>query len=139
MERLTKTNWRNLDPWECCGQDSYCQRGCHDIGGCTKGCVVPQIYHRLAAYEDTGLSPEGIKALRQEKCIADEKEKAAEPVCKVGDEVYQTDGIRIYASRIKNVMYDCGAIAFDKAAIGRSVFFTLEEAERAIKNGKDGD
>ena len=61
MERLTIKNWRNLDPWEMCGQDNYCKRGCHDQGGCTKGCIVPRIYGRLAAYEDTGLAPEEIK------------------------------------------------------------------------------
>lgn len=57
MERLTNKAWRNFDPWECCGQDKYCQRGCHDPGGCTKGCIVPRLYARLGAYEDTGLEP----------------------------------------------------------------------------------
>ena len=61
MERLTSKYWRNLDPWEMCGQDNYCKRGCHDQGGCTKGCIVPRIYARLAAYEVTGLTPEEIK------------------------------------------------------------------------------
>ena len=60
MERLTNKAWRNFDPWECCGQDKYCQRGCHDPGGCTKGCIVPQLYARLGAYEDTELTPEEI-------------------------------------------------------------------------------
>ena len=60
MDRLTIKNWRNLDPWEMCGQDNYCKRGCHDQGGCTKGCIVPRIYGRLATYEDTGLEPQDI-------------------------------------------------------------------------------
>ena len=60
MKRLTRKNWRNLDPWETCGQDNYCKRGCHEQGGCTKGCIVPRIYARLAAYEDSGLEPEEI-------------------------------------------------------------------------------
>ena len=60
MERLTEICWRNLDPWECCGQDYYCKRGCHDKGGCINGCVVPKVYCRLAAYEDTGLTPDEI-------------------------------------------------------------------------------
>lgn len=64
MERLTDTYWRNLDPWECCGQDHYCQRGCHDEGGCTKGCIVPKLYGRLAAYEDIGLTPKEIVAMK---------------------------------------------------------------------------
>lgn len=63
MERLTRKNWRNLDPWEMCGQDNYCKRGCHDQGGCTKGCIVPRIYDRLAVYEDTGLEPEEIERI----------------------------------------------------------------------------
>lgn len=64
MERLTNTAWMNFDPWECCGQDDYCQRGCHDEGGCANGRIVPQIYHRLATYEDIRLLPEEIKALQ---------------------------------------------------------------------------
>ena len=60
MERLTNKAWRNFDPWECCGQDEYCQRGCHDPGGCTKGCIVPQLYARLGDYEDTELTSEEI-------------------------------------------------------------------------------
>lgn len=52
MERLTDKSWRNLDPWECCGQDKYCKRGCHEQGGCTNGCIVPKLYTRLAEYED---------------------------------------------------------------------------------------
>ena len=66
MERLTDTAWRNLDPWECCGQDYYCQMGCHDEGGCANGCIVPKTYFRLAVYEDTGLAPEEITALQEE-------------------------------------------------------------------------
>lgn len=62
MERLTDVCWKNLDPWECCGQDYYCKRGCHDKGGCTNGCIVPKLYVRLAAYEDPGMTPEEIKA-----------------------------------------------------------------------------
>ena len=60
MERLTEKCWRNLDPWECCGQDKYCQRGCHDEGGCTNGCKVPKMYCKLAKYEDL-----------EEQCIAE--------------------------------------------------------------------
>lgn len=63
MGRLTSEAWRNFDPWECCGQDKYCQRGCHDPGGCTKGCIVPRLYARLGAYEDTARTPEEVIAL----------------------------------------------------------------------------
>ena len=60
MERLTDKAWRNFDPWECCGKDNYCKRGCHEPGGCTNGCIVPKLYARLAKYEDTGKTPEEI-------------------------------------------------------------------------------
>lgn len=73
MERLTEKHWRNMDPWECCGQDRFCHRGCHDMGGCTYGCIVPKLYARLAAYEDTGLTPEEITAAanRRHDCKID--------------------------------------------------------------------
>lgn len=60
MERLTEENWQDLAPWECCGQGQYCKRKCHEEGGCTNGCIVPQLYRRLAAYEDSGLTPEEV-------------------------------------------------------------------------------
>ena len=66
MERLTIKNWRNLDPWETCGQDNYCKRGCHEQGGCTKGCIVARIYAHLAVYEDSGLEPEEIKGFAED-------------------------------------------------------------------------
>ena len=44
-ERLTVKEWRNLDPWETCQNDRYCQHDC-------KGCIVPKLYVRLAEYED---------------------------------------------------------------------------------------
>lgn len=54
--------------------------------------------------------------------------------CKVGDRVYQTDGIRIYKSTIKNIIYDTdGGIAFDNRAIGNSIFLNCEEAEAKIE------
>ena len=55
------------------------------------------------------------------------------PPCKVGDTVYETDGIRIYESTIKQVIYDTNSIAFDARAIGTSIFLTREEAEKALK------
>jgi len=75
MERLTEKHWRNLDPWECCGQDKYCHRGCHEEGGCTKGCIVPKIYDRLATYEDTGLEPCDYNAMRSALEQSDEARK----------------------------------------------------------------
>jgi len=64
-ERLTDECWRNLDAWECCGQDRYCNRGCDEEGGCINGCIVPKLYTKLAKYEDVGYSPEEILHLEK--------------------------------------------------------------------------
>lgn len=53
-----------IDPWEACGQDKYCKRGCHDPGGCCNGCNVPKLYWRLYEYEETGLTPEEVATLK---------------------------------------------------------------------------
>lgn len=61
------------------------------------------------------------------------------PPCKVGDTVYETDGVRIYESTIdevtyytNNVIYYTSGVAFDETAIGHSVFLTREEAEAKL-------
>lgn len=54
------------------------------------------------------------------------------PPVRVGDTVYQTDGVRTYKSEVKEVIYDCGIVAFDESAIGNSVFLTKEEAEKSL-------
>ncbi len=60
--------------------------------------------------------------------------------CKVGDTVYQTDGIRIYELEILDISlrknkpyYETESIDFDNDAIGKTVFLTKEEAEKALK------
>jgi hypothetical protein len=135
MERLTDKSWRNLDPWECCGQDQYCKRGCHEKGGCTNGCIVPKLYEKLAKYED--LEKQGLlKKLP----------------CKIGDIVYvnypivcdlyaaECEVTRIWKDRFSDSIefrlepieqrseylraYEC--------EFGKSIFFTKSEAEQAL-------
>lgn len=62
------------------------------------------------------------------------------PLCKVGDVVYQTDGVRIYELEIFDVLlyknklvYETESIDFDTRAIDKTVFLTREEAEKALK------
>lgn len=50
----------------------------------------------------------------------------------VGTKIYQTDGVRVYESTIKNVLYDSDSICFDESAIGSSIFLSKEEAENKI-------
>lgn len=65
-------------------------------------------------------------------------------LCKVGDTVYQTDGVRIYELEILDVLlhknkpyYETESIDFDNDAIGKSIFLTREEAEAKLKEKKD--
>ena len=76
MERLTDRCWRNLDPWECCGQNFHCSRKLNDDGGCINGCIVPKLYKHLAEYED--LEEQGL---------------LLKLPCKVGTTVYVIDTI----------------------------------------------
>ncbi len=50
MERLTVNDLDKVcyDPWELCGMNSCCTKGCHDEGGCTKGCEILKMYRKLA-------------------------------------------------------------------------------------------
>ena len=60
--------------------------------------------------------------------------------CKVGDIVYETDGIRIYELTILNISlhknkpyYETDGVDFDDDAIGKSIFLTRREAETKLK------
>lgn len=165
MERLTNKAWRNFDPWECCGQDKYCQRGCHDPGGCTKGCIVPQLYARLGAYEDTELTPEEIdmdheaaEQLRHlcRNCDLDRLEKLAEAdrdgrvvvrPCNVGDTLFRVFAGEILEHKVRNMRYlaiqgrwDIDTTPFCsyvESSIGKTIFLTREEAKAALEATKN--
>lgn len=165
MERLTNKDWRNFDPWECCGQDKYCQRGCHDPGGCTKGCIVPRLYARLGAYEDTGLTPGEVKSMQEEHFSGLEMAKLHSALmelkkyqeadrdgrlvvlpCKVGDTVYFALLGRIIEKQVFSIVsfsnstrIYCGGTSeyFRPEDIGKTFFLTHEEAEKALEAKKD--
>ena len=115
---------------------------------------------RLAAYEDTGLEPEAVQTVKlalaakhmvdletlnntsisrlEELVEADKDGRVIILPCKV----YETDGVRVYEHTVREVIYEtAGGPAFDKNAIGKSIFLTRAEAERAIQEmegKKDG-
>ena len=65
FERLTPEHWWNnacYDTWEICGLDYVCKRDCRE----PVPCKIPQMLYRLAAYENTKLTPEQIEAQQQE-------------------------------------------------------------------------
>lgn len=51
---------------------------------------------------------------------------------KPGDKVYQTDGVRIYESTVRRVLFDADGLVFDCRAVGKSVFLTREDAEQRM-------
>lgn len=150
MERLTDKCWRNLDPWECCGQDKYCTRDCHEKGGCTHGCIVPKLYEKLALYEEL-----------------DEKGLLLQLPCKVGDSIYfipskvnfklnilnkDQSFNRVYHQKIERIVFSNSKIigsqgwsvqcdknldygiekAFLSIELGKTWFLSKEEAEQAL-------
>lgn len=152
MERLTNEAWRNLDPWECCGQDKYCKRDCHEEGGCNNGCIVPRLYSRLARYEDLGLLPEEVDELLHSTAgplhrklglwiDADKTSNLRILPCKPGDMVWRICGQRgkkhVAQRRVESIEYTVsGEIWIHSTAcdvFGKTVFLTREEAEAALK------
>ena len=120
---------------------------------------------RLAAYEDTGLMPEDVEALKLSmmgKAIAEIKEFNGLPVarmrelaeadkdgrvvvlpCKVGDTVWLvvTKRSRIYATEHKFVKRSRLTFLNMERVLqefGKTVFLTREEAEKALEGMRNG-
>ena len=105
---------------------------------------------RLAAYEDSGLTPEEIKdsctpttvtimagqALGVHPCRLRELAEADKDgrVVVLPCKVYETDGVRVYEHAVRGIIYrTAGGPDFDESTIGKSIFLTREEAERAMQ------
>ena len=113
--------------------------------------MARDLYGRLKAYEDTGWTPEMLHKLGEnaghmwdfaqaagnmtvgrlkELAEADKDGRCIILPCKV----YETDGVRVYEHTVREVIYEtAGGPAFDKNALGKSIFWTRAEAERAIQ------
>lgn len=52
------------------------------------------------------------------------------------DKVFQTDGIRVYESKVTKVVYRTENFDFDEDAIGTLIFLTKEEAEKHLKGSE---
>lgn len=99
--------------------------------------MARDLYGRLKAYEDIAELCGGFDRLR-ELAEADKDGRVIILPCKV----YETDGVRVYEHTVREVIYEtAGGLAFDKNAIGKSIFLTRAEAERALREmegKKDG-
>ncbi len=159
MERLTEWN-------ESSHKHAYYPRcfkePCYGSGCKIKDCPFETaVCERLAAYEDTGLTPEEVERSKLEieagcvKAIArtygidiNRLRKFAEAdrdgrVVVLPCKVYETDGVRVYEHTVREAIYEtAGGPAFDKNAIGKSIFLSREEAEKALQEmegKKDGN
>lgn len=164
MERLTKRT---------CGVVVYV--GAHE--NTTTGQIpcevsaagVRELMERLAAYEDTGLTPErcaefaradaegryivmrdaeqeGVARLR-ELAEADKDGRLVVLPCKVGDTLFRVFAGEILEHKVRNMRYlaiqgrwDIDTTPFCsyvESSIGKTIFLTREEAEKALEAKKD--
>ena len=91
--------------------------------------MARDLYGRLKAYEDIAELCGGFDRIR-ELAEADKDGRVIILPCKV----YETDGVRVYEHTVREVIYEtAGGPAFDKNAIGKSIFLTRAEAEKALQ------
>lgn len=121
---------------------------------------------RLAAYEDTGLEPREVSAIVKEwsdlctivgECggidrlrelaEADKDGRLVVPPCKVGDTLFRVFAGEILEHKVRNMRYlaiqgrwDIDTTPFCsyvESSIGKTIFLTREEAEKALEATKD--
>ena len=128
-------------------------------------CSQRKVWERLKAYEDTGLTPEEIdmdheaaEQLRQlcqgydldrleELAEADKDGRLVVLPCKVGDKLYRVFAGEIFEHRVGSMKYfaiqgrwDIETYPFFPcvgSSIGKTIFLTREEAEKALEAMKD--
>lgn len=172
MERLTEKHYLGTDHYMKCSGSCNVDMDCIDCP--SFDCLV----ERLAAYEDTGLTPErcaefaradaegryivmrdaeqeGVARLR-ELAEADKDGRLVVLPCKVGDRLYEVTGrktISVYKVRAICVELFGLFIEWDivegfvwqslsginAGEIGKTVFLTREEAEKALEATKNGN
>ncbi|OKZ95065.1 MAG: hypothetical protein BHV90_23965 [Clostridiales bacterium 42_27] len=172
MERLTEKHYLGTDHYMKCSGSCNVDMDCIDCP--SFDCLV----ERLAAYEDTGLTPErcaefaradaegryivmrdaeqeGVARLR-ELAEADKDGRLVVLPCKVGDRRYEVTGrktISVYKVRAIRVELFGLFIEWDivegfvwqslsginAGEIGKTVFLTREEAEKALEATKNGN
>lgn len=125
--------------------------------------MVRDLYGRLKAYEDTGLTPEEIKAPFTEDTMinlaaqalgvepsrlrelaeADKDGRCVVQPCKVGDKLYRVFAGEIFEHRVGSMKYFAIQGRWDietypfcpcvESSIGKTVFLSHKEAERAMQ------
>ena len=122
--------------------------------------MARDLYGRLKAYEDTWLSPEKVSWMKEvveaafdndtsriERAhnlhVADKDGRCVVLPCKVGDKLYRVFAGEIFEHRVGSMKYFAIQGRWDietypfcpcvESSIGKTVFLTREEAERALK------
>ena len=125
--------------------------------------MARDLYGRLKAYEDTGLTPEEIKAPFTEDTMinlaaqalgveadrlrelaeADKDGRVVVQPCKVGDKLYRVFAGEIFEHRVGSMKYFAIQGRWDietypfcpcvESSIGKTVFFTSEKAKKALQ------
>lgn len=169
MKRLTQRSNFGTAYYPRCFEEPCIGDGCK-----IKDCLFDNtICERLAAYEDTGLTPEEVSAIVKEwsklfaifgECggidrlrelaEADKDERVVLLPCKVGDKLYEVTGRKtISVYRVKAIRVELFAVFVEwdldegfvwqslagvsAGEIGKTVFLTREEAEKALGAMKD--
>ena len=160
MERLTEKHYLGTDHYMKCSGKCNVDMDCIDCP--SFDCLV----ERLAAYEDTGLEPEEITAMQH---TLDEYHKVDDPLlraqadgrlvvlpCKVGDRLYEVTGRKtISVYKVKAIRVELFGLfiewdivegfvwqslsGINAGEIGKTVFLTREEAEKALEAMNDGN
>ena len=157
MERLTfEGNFCDIAQCTSTPGGSFCEDG---------SCSARKVWERLKAYEDTEREPEEIdmdhEAAEQLRhlchgCDLDRLEKLAEAdrdgrvvvlPCKVGDKLYRVFAGEIFEHRVGSMKYFAIQGQWDietypfcpcvESSIGKTIFLTREEAEKALEAMKD--
>lgn len=131
-------------------------------------CSQKQVWERLKAYEDTGLSPEKVSWMKEvveaafdndtsriERAhnlhVADKEGRVVVLPCKVGDKLYRVFAGEIFEHRVGSMKYFAIQGRWDietypfcpyvESSIGKTVFLSRKEAEKALaemEGKKDG-
>ena len=166
MERLTKYDTDGQAMMDCqkCEADWTGKHG-KPMADCTALYCRNRLLDRLVKYEDTERTPEEIdmdheaaETLRQlcQNCDLDRLEKLAEAdrdgrvvvrPCNVGDTLFRVFAGGILEHKVSNMRYlaiqerwDIDTIPFCsyvESSIGKTIFLTREEAEKALEAMKD--
>lgn len=113
-------------------------------------CSQKQVWERLKAYEDTGLSPEKVSWMKEvveaafdndtsriERAhnlhVADKEGRVVVLPCKVGDTIWRLKRtFETYPDKSKPYTEADGFLLQDIWNVGKNVFLTREEAEKAL-------